>query len=68
MNSDRKRHGEFLVNFHNDFLMANNNRPTSFTKDFSLLLNCRKERGKVKDVVLNEEEEDGGGLISLKEK
>ena len=42
---------------YNDFLMGNNNYPTSFSDVFSLLLNYRKERQKGKDTPTIAEEE-----------
>ena len=49
LNLDRKRHGNLLVNLHNDYILGNNNYSTTFTKAFSLLLNHRKDGGKAKD-------------------
>jgi len=62
MNANKKRYSSLLVDLHNDFVMGNNNYPTTFTEAFSLLLNYRKERFfKGKDTVggRGREDEDG---------
>ena len=48
LNVDRKRHGGLLVDLHDNYVIGNNNYPGTFTEAFSLLLNYRKKKGKVK--------------------
>ena len=67
MSTDRKIHGGLLIDLHNDYVMGNDNYPATFADTFSLLLNYRKKREKVKETSKPDQGEDDGVSFAQRE-